>query len=1294
MGVHTDGGTIASVATQADVALGHPGRDADPAHKVDAVAPELLRGEIDGGTVTLWFSEALDPGSTGGSFKVKVLVSKTSAWIVQASGPVTIDGETATVGLGAGNPRTQEGLNGNELEYLRRADGTDGPLRDLACNPVLAPHTPPESPNTVAGLRYVSIDLENVTGTTAAATGAEVVTDAGSDGAWAAGETVEAAVTFDAPVTVGTEDGTPTLALILDTRAANGGIRLASYASGSGTETLTFAWRVGEADGPVAAPVRVAASGLKLNGGSIESAAGRPASLGFGEAPGVTAVSVGPQADGRWETGDTVEAVLTFAEPVTVEGAPSVGLVLEGAIRRAAYAAGSGTDALAFRYTLGQGDGPWDRAALAGNSLRLGGGSIVSAGGGLAAALGHAGASGAGEADPPAVTGVTVVSDAGSDATYGLGERIRVRVSFAEAVTVTGSPAIVIDMDPAEWGRKQAAYESGSGSPHLVFVHEVVEPNVSTAGIAVLADTLDANGGATIRSAATRTDAALGHAGLGHDPAHKVDWRLAPAGTEEPPSSGPPAVTGVQVVSDAGSDGTYLLGEVIRVRLAFSEAVEVTGTPKLSIDMDPAEWGTKRAAFEGARDTAVLALTFAWTVVEPNFSRQGIAVLADSLALDGGTIVSAATGEAAALGHSGLGHDAAHKVDWRPALSVADARGREGTDEAVVFEVSLDRAFTSAGHRVTVDYATADGTAKAGEDYTATTGTLTFAAGERVKTVSVPILDDGHDEGHETFLLRLSNVAGAREGDLEATGTIENTDRMPQAWLARFGRTVAEQVVDSVQARLEAPRAAGAQATLGGQALPSWTPGSGSAAGAGATNDNGAGGSAVTGFRGDEAARRDAARLAQWLAGTGERDDEAGPEDRSMTGREVLASTAFSLTVAPEDGGRSVALWGRGASSSFSGRDGALTVNGEVTSATLGADWRSGRWLLGAMVKHSVGEGDYSGDGAGEVESALTGIYPYAAVDLSARLRAWAAAGLGEGSLTLTPENPETGEAERAIETDMSLGLAALGAKGNLVEPAGGSGFRLDVEADAFWVRTSSDAVRSAAGNLAGAQADVTRLRLGLDGGYVFALPGTGSGTGGGGTLEPTFELGLRHDGGDAETGWGVDIGGGLRWSDPALGLSAEVAGRGLVAHEAAGLKDRGVSGSLAWDPDPASDRGPSLSLTQTLGAQAAGGADALFGRQTLDGLAANDNGFESRRLELRLGYGFPAFGDRFTSTPELGVALSDAAREFRLGWRLGLLPGGPASFEFGVEATRSEPANDAGTEPEHGIELRLEARF
>ena len=121
------------------------------------------------------------------------------------------------------------------------------------------------------------------------------------------------------------------------------------------------------------------------------------------------------------------------------------------------------------------------------------------------------------------VTGVEVVSDAGDDATYRLGETIRVRLSFSEAVEVEVAPQLGIDMDPAHWGQKWALYESGSGTADLVFSYEVVQPNISTQGIAVLADTLQLNGGA-IRSAAAEANVHLEHDGLGHDPAHKVDW--------------------------------------------------------------------------------------------------------------------------------------------------------------------------------------------------------------------------------------------------------------------------------------------------------------------------------------------------------------------------------------------------------------------------------------------------------------------------------------------------------------------------------------------------------------------------------------------------------------------------------------------------------------------------------------------------------------------------------------------------------------------------------------------------
>jgi len=215
------------------------------------------------------------------------------------------------------------------------------------------------------------------------------------------------------------------------------------------------------------------------------------------------------------------------------------------------------------------------------------------------------------------------------------------------------------------------------------------------------------------------------------------------------------------------------------------------------------------------------------------------------------------------------------------------------------------------------------------------------------------------------------------------------------------------------------------------------------------------------------------------------------------------------------------------------------------------------------------------------------------------------------GGLTLTPEGA------RALENDLTLLLGALGARGRLVEPVGGSGSSLAIETDAYWTRTSSGAVPG----LAAAEADATRLRLGLEGGYRLALDA-------GGTLEPIFEIGVRHHGGDAETGNGMDLGGGLAWTDPALGLSAALSARGLLSR---GFGDVGLSGSLAWDPDPSSDRGPSLTVTQTLGGSASGGMHALLARPTLAVLAVPEDALERRRPELRAGYGF---GRSATASP------------------------------------------------------------
>ena len=110
-------------------------------------------------------------------------------------------------------------------------------------------------------------------------------------------------------------------------------------------------------------------------------------------------------------------------------------------------------------------------------------------------------------------------------------------------------------------------------------------------------------------------------------------------------------------------------------------------------------------------------------------------------------------------------------VETTPTVSLAGGSGTEGDDSSIVFTVTLDEA---ASETVTVDYATADGSAEAGDDYTAASGTLSFAAGETSKAISVAIDDDIDNESDETFTVTVSNASGADLGTKTATGTIRN----------------------------------------------------------------------------------------------------------------------------------------------------------------------------------------------------------------------------------------------------------------------------------------------------------------------------------------------------------------------------------------------------------------------------------------------------------------------------------------------------------------------------------------
>ena len=613
-----------------------------------------------------------------------------------------------------------------------------------------------------------------------------------------------------------------------------------------------------------------------------------------------------------------------------------------------------------------------------------------------------------------------------------------------------------------------------------------------------------------------------------------------------------------------------------------------------------------------------------------------------------------------------------------PTLSIADATFNENAGR-VHFTVTLSEP---VDRTVTVRFATRDSTpvsARADQDYLAWKRSwqvwARFRPGETETQIFAYIYNDSHDEDPETFEMVLFDASdGVSIADGVAVGTITNSDPMPAAWLARFGRAVAEHALRDIADRIAAPRMAGVEGVLAGQAL-------------GGPND--AGSPAFTGpdrFNSRVDRRFD--------AGFG----NSGPTGQVMSLRDFMLSSSFTATGAVDMTGGSMAFWGRASEGSFDGREGRVSLSGDTMTALLGADYARGPWLLGMALAESEGRSSYADTGtsppdaaafavpagvpggldalsvqagSGEVEGRLTAVIPYLALEASEHVRLWSAMGQGSGTVTVTPALGGRHEAAT------SWTMMAAGLRGDLLAPGGHTGPALALTSDALWVRTSSEKTR----DLAASESDVSRLRLGLEGSWAAALGGDAS-------LTPKLELGARHDGGDAETGFGVELGTGLAWVDPKLGLTFDVSARTLLTHDAEGREDRGVAAQLAFDPDQASARGLSLGLTQDWGGQAAGGLDALFADAPLEDRTGS--GMAESRWVAEAAYGLPVFGGRFTGSPHMGLGLATGARDYTLGWRLTPAANAPA-VSFGVQATRRE---SDGTVPEHTVGFEINARW
>ena len=298
----------------------------------------------------------------------------------------------------------------------------------------------------------------------------------------------------------------------------------------------------------------------------------------------------------------------------------------------------------------------------------------------------------------------------------------------------------------------------------------------------------------------------------------------------------------------------------------------------------------------------------------------------------------------------------------------------------------------------------------------------------------MPVLADSVNEGSETLVLRLSNATKGRITQGQATGTITNDGLIPAAWNARFGRTVADQVLEGVETRLRSAPAPGVELNLAGERLewPDASDGS------------------------QPVSQQVADQLAQWLVvGSGDSGDAAL---RTVNGDDLLASSSFALA-SPVSGGGLLSFWGRGAITNFDGREEELSLDGEVTTWMLGTDWRWGQWpdggegrrsIAGLLLSRSTGDGGYAGsEDAGEVDATLTGVFPWIGHRFSHQLEAWGAAGYGQGELEVTPKLKDKAKDGATLTADLNLWLAAGGLRGTLVD-GGSEGLTLTGKGDAM----------------------------------------------------------------------------------------------------------------------------------------------------------------------------------------------------------------------------------------------------
>ena len=370
------------------------------------------------------------------------------------------------------------------------------------------------------------------------------------------------------------------------------------------------------------------------------------------------AITSDPGTDGIYAADDEIGVTVTFSEPVVVRRTPRLTLEVGGEDRTAEYETGTGTAALLFAYNVADGVSDNAGVSIGVDSLSLGSGTIRDRAGNPAA-LTHGAV---GTLTGHRVDGVKpeLVSTGGA-----VVNGVTLTLTYSEPLDGTSIPP------------ESAFTVTGGGASRTV-------TDVALSGSTVFL-TLDpaVDHGQTGIRVSYRIPTGTGGSRLRDRVGNKADRLSNLPVTNETPDTTPPGVSKVEISSGPGTDRTYAAEDDIQVTVTFSETVEVTGTPRLQIELGG---GSRTANYQGGSGTA--ALVFAYEVAEGESDTDGVGVEADSLT--GGTIRDEARNNAE-LDHDGLAADSGHRVDGvKPELTASGGAVVNGTTLRLTYDEALD----------------------------------------------------------------------------------------------------------------------------------------------------------------------------------------------------------------------------------------------------------------------------------------------------------------------------------------------------------------------------------------------------------------------------------------------------------------------------------------------------------------------------------------------------------------------------------------------------------------------------